>query len=216
MNKIYDVFLFDLDGTISDTSPGIIKGVLYALKMFGIEETDSTRLYKMIGPPLWYSFEQFYGFSREKALEAVKYYREYYTEKGIYDNCIYDGLKDVVNVLKEAGKILAVATSKPEPFAKTMIEQLGLTPYFNYVVGMELDGGRGTKAEVIRYALEACGIQDKSKVLMIGDREYDVIGASEVGVDSLGILYGYGTREELKKAGATYIVETVEEILNFR
>ncbi len=142
----------------------------------------------------------------------MRYYREYYQERGIYENRVYDGFEEMLKALKAAGKNLVVATSKPEPYAREIIDYFKLSGYFDYVAGMELDGGRGTKAEVIRYALSACGIEDKSGVLMVGDREHDVFGAKDAGVDCLGVLYGFGSREELERAGADYIAETVEEI----
>lgn len=215
MHRTYDTFFFDLDGTITDSSLGITNSVIYALKKFGIEETDRTKLYKFIGPPLNLSFEQYYGFSKEQGWQAIEYYREYYRDKGIFENRVYEGFENMLKKLKDAGKTLVVATSKPEPFARQIIEHFGLSKYFDYVAGMELDGRRGTKTEVIRYALEVCQIQDKSSVLMVGDREHDVFGAKEVGIDCLGILYGFGTKEELETAGATYIVETIADILHF-
>lgn len=213
--KEYHTYFFDLDGTITDSSAGITNSVMYALKKFGIEEGDRTKLYKFIGPPLIVSFRDYYGFSEEDVLRAIQYYREYYQDKGIFENRVYDGFEEMLKELKSAGKRLAVATSKPEPYARRIIEHFGLSPYFDYVAGMELDGGRGTKAEVIQYALKALGIEDKSGVLMVGDREHDVIGAKEAGIDCLGVLYGFGSREELERAGADYIAETVGEISEY-
>jgi phosphoglycolate phosphatase len=213
--KRFDIFFFDLDGTLVDSSLGITNSVIYALKKFGIEETDRRKLYSFIGPPLTVSFEKFCGFTKEECAKAVEYYREYYRGGGIIENRVYDGLEDVLKELKRRGKRLAVATSKPEPFARQIVEHFHLAQYFDYVAGMELDGRRGTKEEVIRYALDACKITDKSKVLMVGDREHDVLGAKGAGIECLGILYGFGSREELKEAGADYIAETVEGILEF-
>ncbi len=213
--RSYDTFFFDLDGTLTDSSLGITNSVIYALKKYGIEETDRTKLYPFIGPPLTVSFERYYGFSKEQSIEAVGYYREYYREKGIFENRVYDGLVPVLEELKRRGRTLVVATSKPEPFARKIIEHFGLNSYFDYVAGMEMDGGRGTKEDVIRYALDACKVTDKDKVLMVGDREHDVLGAKGAGIDCLGILYGFGTSEELENAGADYIEETVEGILRF-
>lgn len=210
--KEYHTYFFDLDGTITDSSLGITNSVIYALKKFGIEENDRRKLYKFIGPPLTDSFKEYYGFSKEEAIRAVAYYREYYQEKGIFENRVYDGFEEMLKKLKAAGKRLVVATSKPEPYAKRIIEHFGLGSYFDYVAGMGLDGRRGEKADVIRYALSACGIKDKSGVLMVGDREHDVIGAKKMGIDCLGVLYGFGNRKELEEAGADYIAETVEEI----
>lgn len=210
----YHTYFFDLDGTITDSSLGITNSVMYALKKFGITEDDRTKLYQFIGPPLNVSFREYYGFSEEKAWEAVAYYREYYQDKGIFENRVYDGFEEMLKVLKAAGKRLVVATSKPEPYARKIMDYFGLTDYFDYVAGMGLDGKRGTKTEVIQYALKVCGIEDKSGVLMVGDRRHDVIGAREAGIDCLGVLYGFGSREELESAGADYIVETVGDIIN--
>lgn len=215
MNKKYDIFFFDLDGTITDSSLGITNSVMYALKKYGILENDRSKLYKFIGPPLDISFRDYYGFSEKKAWEAVGYYREYYKDRGIFENRVYDGFEEMLTQLKAAGKRMVVATSKPEVFARRIIEYFRLDKYFDYVAGMELDGGRGTKAEVIRYALEMCGIGDKRKVLMVGDRMHDVTGAKIAGIDCLGVLYGFGTREELEDAGADAIAETPEDILKY-
>ncbi len=214
-NRTYNIFFFDLDGTLTDSSLGITNSVIYALKKFGIEETDRRNLYSFIGPPLTVSFEKYCGFSKEETERAVEYYREYYRDRGIFENYVYDGMEEVLKELKNQGRTLVVATSKPEPFARQIIEHFRLAQYFDYVAGMELDGRRATKAEVIRYALDACKITDRSQVLMVGDREHDVIGAKAAGIDCLGILYGFGTREELTRAGADYIEKTVEGILHF-
>ena len=214
-NRTYNIFFFFLDGTLTYSSLGIANSVIYALKKFGIEETDRRKLYSFIGPPLTVSFEKYCGFSKEETERAVEYYREYYRDRGIFENHVYDGMEEVLKELKNQGRTLVVATSKPEPFARQIIEHFRLAQYFDYVAGMELDGRRATKAEVIRYALDACKITDRSQVLMVGDREHDVIGAKAAGIDCLGILYGFGTREELTRAGADYIEKTVEGILHF-
>ena len=208
----YDIFLFDLDGTLTDSSLGITNSVIYALKKYGITVEDRRSLYRFIGPPLTDSFRDFYGFSEEKALEAVRFYREYYRDKGIFENRVYEGMEETLKELKNRGKRLIVATSKPEPFARRIIDHFGLAPYFEYVAGMELDGGRGTKAEVIAYALKACGIGDRSGAVMVGDREHDVDGARKEGLPCIGVLYGFGSREELEKAGAERIKSRPEEL----
>lgn len=215
MHKSYRYFLFDLDGTLVDSSIGITNSVRYALGKYGIEEPDRSRLYRFIGPPLTYSFREFYGFSEETCWEAVEYYREYYKKKGIYENRVYEGIEVLLKQLIGQGKELIVATSKPEVFAREIIRFHHLDSYFQYVAGMELDGGRGTKAEVIEYALCACKIVSREKTLMIGDRRYDVEGAHKVGVDCMGVLYGFGSRKELKEAGADYIVGSVSDILMY-
>ena len=211
----YKYILFDLDGTITESGPGIMNSVEYALNKMNREVGERDTLKKFIGPPLTESMEKYYGMSEEEALLGVKYYREYYHDKGIYENRVYDGLEEVLKKINEAGKQAIVATSKPEKYAKIIMDHFHLTKYFACVAGMEMDGGRGTKAQVITYALEKNDITDKSKVLMIGDREHDVVGAHENGLDCLGILYGFGSRKEFEEAGADYIRENVEDILQF-
>ena len=211
----YDIFFFDLDGTIIDSSVGITNSVKYTLRKYGIEETDREKIYPFIGPPLTDSFARYYGFSQEKSAEAVKFYREYYCENGIYENEVYSGLEDTLKELRRLGKKLVVATSKPEVFARKILEYLKLDTYFDYIAGMELNGNRATKAEVISYAFSASGIDDLSKVLMVGDREHDVIGAHKAGIDCLGVLYGFGSLEELENAGADAIAETPAGILKY-
>ena len=212
LNRIYDICFFDLDGTIIDSSPGITNSVMYALKKFGIEETDREKLCKFIGPPLTDSFARFYGFNEKKSWLGVEYYREYYQDTGIFECSVYNGLEESLKALKAAGKRLFVATSKPEVYARKIIEHFGLEEYFEYVAGMELDGRRGSKAEVIEYLIDTCHVTEKQRVLMIGDREHDVLGAKKEGLDCMGVLYGFGNREELEKAGAVCIAETPEDI----
>ncbi|MBQ3045731.1 MAG: HAD family hydrolase [Clostridia bacterium] len=210
--KKYETVLFDLDGTLTDPGVGITNSVAHALKKYGITVEDKTELYKFIGPPLHESFEKYYGFSREEALQAVEYYREYYRDRGIYENIVYDGVEDMLKSLCESGKKIILATSKPEVFAREILRHFNLDQYFYYAAGANLDGTRTNKAEVIEYALHEGGVSDKSTAVMVGDREHDIIGASKNGLDSIGVLFGYGSREELEAAGAAYIAATVEEI----
>lgn len=213
--KEYNYVLFDLDGTLTDPGEGITNSVAYALKKYGINVDDKTQLYSFIGPPLHESFEKYYGFSKEESLKAVDCYREYYRDKGIFENSVYDGVVSLLKMLSDNGKKIILATSKPEVFAKRILEHFSLNGYFEFAAGANLDGTRTNKADVIEYALESCGITDKDSVVMVGDREHDIIGANKNGIDSIGVLFGYGSREELENAGATYIAETVEEIAKF-
>lgn len=208
----YEYILLDLDGTVTDPANGITNSVMYALKKYGIEVSDRSELYKFIGPPLWESFEKYYGFSKEEAKKAVECYREYYKDKGIYENLVNEGFEGLLKLLKANGKTLIVATSKPEVFAKQILEYFDIAKYFTFIAGGNLDGTRVKKEEVIFYALESCNILEKSKVIMIGDREHDIIGAKKNSIHSMGVLFGYGDREELENAGADYIVETVSDI----
>ena len=211
--KNYETVLFDLDGTLTNPGEGITNSVAYSLAKYGITVEDKTELYKFIGPPLHESFEKFYGFSRDEAMQAVEYYREYYRDKGIYENVVYDGVEDLLKTLFENGKKIILATSKPEVFAREILRYFNLEKYFYYSAGANLDGSRTDKAEVIEYALREGGVTDKSSAVMVGDREHDIIGANKNGLDSIGVLFGFGSREELESAGATYIAETVKDIL---
>ena len=208
----YEYILFDLDGTLTDPAVGITNSVMYALERYGIKVNDRSELYKFIGPPLMESFEVYYGFSKDEAKMAVEYYREYYKEKGIYENLVYDGFEELLKTLKDSRKTLIVATSKPEVFAKQILEHFDLAKYFTYIAGSNLDGTRVKKSEVIQYALSSCSINNLSKVIMIGDREHDIIGAKAAGIKSIGVLFGYGDRNEHENAGADFIVETVADI----
>lgn len=209
--KKYQYILFDLDGTITDPGLGITNSVMHALNKFGISDKREN-LYKFIGPPLAQSFQNYYDFDEEKAQLGIQYYREYYAVDGIFENIVYDGVEQMLKNLKQDGKKILMATSKPEKFAKQILKHFKLDQYFDYVAGATMDEKRVRKADVISYALESYGIQNLDEVLMVGDREHDVLGAKEVGIDCVGVLYGYGDREELEKAGAKYIVETVEEL----
>lgn len=210
----YKYVLFDLDGTLTDPGIGITNSVMYALNKYNIDVSDTSELFKFIGPPLWESFEKYYGFSKAEANKAVEYYREYYSITGIFENSLYAGVEDLLKELKVRGQTLIVATSKPEVFAKQVLEHFEISEYFTFVAGSELDGTRVKKDEVINYALESCGITDFAKTIMIGDREHDILGAKAAGISSIGVLFGYGDRPELERACADYIVNTVSQIRN--
>ena len=212
---MYKYILFDLDGTLTNPEIGITNCVMYALEKFGIKVEDRKELHPFIGPPLTYSFQTFYGLSEKDSEQAVKYYRERFSRKGLYENEVYDGVENLLQELKKCGKTLIIATSKPEEFTLKILEHFDLLKYFDFVAGATMDGSRGEKADVIRYALEISGVQDKSQAIMIGDRLYDILGAKENGLASIGVLFGFGDYEELTQAGADYVVESVEEILNY-
>lgn len=203
--------LFDLDGTLTDPKEGITNSVAYALEYYGIHVEDKDTLIPFIGPPLADSFMKFYGFSSEQALEAVEKYREYFRDRGIFENGVYEGILPLLKKLKEAGKISILATSKPTVFAKQIVEKFGLAEYLTDVQGSELDGTRVKKADVIRYAMEVNGVEPKD-VVMVGDRLHDIEGAHQVGIPAVGVLFGYGSREELTEAGADHLAADVEEL----
>lgn len=206
-------YLFDLDGTLTDPGEGITNSVMYALKKMGIDPPDRKELYRFIGPPLSESFQKFYGFSHDDALKAVEYYREYFRPKGILENRLYDKIPEVLAALKARGKIVCLATSKPEEFAITILKHFDLYRYFDFIGGATMDGSRGKKADIIAYVLEGMNITDRSEVLMIGDREHDILGAAANGIASAGVLYGYGDLEELRQAGADHIISTPEGLI---
>lgn len=208
----YKYILFDLDGTLTDSGMGITNSAMYALKKFGINVKNRSELYKFVGPPLHGSFENYYGFSKEEAYKAVEYYREYYRDKGIFENLLYDGIKSLLKGLYNSGRMLILATSKPTVFAKQILEHFDIAKYFTYIAGSNLDGTMVKKDEIIKYAIEVCSITDLSKTIMAGDRKHDIIGAKKTGIKSIGVLYGYGDRNELEQAGADFIAGTVDEV----
>lgn len=210
---MYKYILFDLDGTLTNPEIGITNCVMYALEKFGIKVENRKQLHPFIGPPLMYSFQEYYGLSEEESRQAVVYYRERFSVKGLYENEVYEGIEEMLQQLKTQGKVIVLATSKPEEYAIEILRHFKLEQYFDFIAGATMDGSRGEKAEIITYALEISGIEDKSKAVMIGDRNYDILGAKENGLDSIGVLFGFGDYEELTKAGATYIAEDVKDIL---
>lgn len=210
LNK--QVILFDLDGTLTDPAIGITNGARKGLERFGIQEPDRTKLYKFIGPPLLESFQLFYGMTLEQAEEAVRAYREYYGVTGLFENKVYDGIPALLRDLRAAGKTLAVATSKPEAFSVRILERFDLAQYFHHIGGASFDTSRSSKTAVVAYSLGLCGNPDPATVVMVGDRKHDVEGAKNNGLQSIGVLYGYGDRPELETAGATAIAESVEQL----
>lgn len=208
----YKYVFFDLDGTLSDSGLGITNSVAYALKKMGVGEVRRSWLYKFVGPPLLESFEKFCGLSEKDAMLAVKHYREYYRERGIFENCMYEGVGELLRNLFEQKRTLALATSKPQVFAEQILDSYGIRKYFHSVVGSNLDGTRVRKDEILEHALAKCGVCDLSRAVMVGDREYDILGAKRAGVRSLGVTYGYGSKGELERAGADYIADSLEDV----
>lgn len=211
-NKTYRTILFDLDGTLTDSSPGILDCVKYALTEMGRDIPDKSVLDKFLGPPLKYSFSEFCGMTDEEADKAAALYRSRYKDQCLIGNSLYDGIFDTLERLHKAGKIMAIATTKPKIMAERIVSHYGIMRFFASVCGAAPDGANGDKSELIRTALKICGETDLRQALMIGDRFYDIEGAKSVGIDSVGALYGYGSREELEKAGADHIVSSAMEI----
>lgn len=213
-----EYLLFDLDGTLTDPKLGITTCVQYALKFFGIEEPNLDKLEPFIGPPLMDSFRQFYGFSEEDARKAVDKYRERFSEVGLFENEIYEGVPQMLKKLKSRGMHLGIASSKPTVFVERILEHFEIKGYFEVIVGSELDGTRAEKSEVVREALRRFFPDrrvETEKVYMIGDRKFDVEGARAFGVESVGVSYGYGGTRELMEAHADYVVRSVEELRRF-
>lgn len=204
--------LFDLDGTLTDPMLGITRSVQYALRRFGIEVDDLRTLCRFIGPPLKESFRDFYGMDDEQAARAVALTREYFAPRGIFENRLYEGIPELLTELQAAGCMLAMATSKPEPFARQIAEHFRLADRFTLIGGATMDGTRTAKRDVVRYVLGALGVEDPTAAVMIGDRRYDIEGAAAEGIASIGVLWGYGSREELAAAGAGQIVGTIPEL----
>lgn len=209
--KNYKYILLDLDGTLTDPADGITNSIKYALAKYKIA-AERKDLLKFIGPPLRDSFMKYYGFDREKAEEAVAFYREYFAVTGIYENSIYPGVPEMLSRLKKSGKMLLLATSKPTIYASKILEYFKIHEYFNIVSGSNLDGTMGKKSEVVEYALSFLSDSALKSAVMAGDREYDIAGAIENKIDSIGVTWGFGTVDELVAAGATYIAETVKDL----
>ena len=208
----FENVLFDMDGTIVDSYEGITKCVSFALSEFDIKTDDRNALRVFIGPPLYEEFIEYAGFSHEQAQLAVKKYREHYNS-GLYKDCkIYDGIEKLLIRLKEHGKKVFLATSKPEIMAKQILEYLKIEQHFDFIGGSEYDGGRHDKIDVLNYVIEENHL-DISRSVMVGDRYHDIEGAKAFGMKSIGVLYGFGGREELEASGADYIVENADQIL---
>lgn len=212
MKPHYTHLFFDLDGTLTDPAEGITRSVQYALRHFGIEVTDLRSLTPFIGPPLAESFREFCGLDDARIPEAIRVMREYFGTRGWRENRLYDGMPQLLGRLHTAGYTLAVATSKPVVFARRILDLFDLTRHFAFTGGAELDGRRQAKAEVIAHVMHELRIGDATRCLMIGDRRHDIAGAAAVGMDSCGVLWGYGSREELTGAGATCIAADLGEL----
>lgn len=213
MNKTYKYCLFDLDGTLTDPAVGITNSVMNALEKYGIHVDDRSKLYPFIGPPLDYSFMTFYGFSKEDADQAIKYYREYFSVKGLFENEVYESIPEMLAELKKRGVTLAIATSKPYEFTVRILKHFDLLKYFDSVGAATMDGSISKKEDVISKLLVKLDAKDKSLILMVGDRHHDIDGAKANSIDSAGVLWGYGSEEELSSAGAEYLLNAPMDIL---
>lgn len=211
--KNYDYILFDLDGTLTDSKPGIVKCIAYALEKENIPYTQSI-LDKMVGPPFRVSMKEYFGLDMPMIEKLIEIYRGVYEVSG-YKNCkVFDGVREMLQTLKDAGKTLAVATSKPIKFTNLIMRDFDLGKYFDFVGGASSDASKEAKRDVVRMVLDNLKVEDKSKVLMVGDRLYDIEGAHLEGIDCAAVLYGYGNREEFERYNAEYILETPKDVVN--
>ena len=202
----------DLDGTLTNPKIGITKSIQYSLDSFGIREDDLDNLTRHIGPPLIDTFREYYGFDENKTKLAMKKFKERFEEIGWCENEVYEGMEETLKAFQSAGKKLIVATSKPEYMAKKILDHFNLSQYFIDICGSERDGSRSKKHEVIQYAIDKNAIKNKEDIIMVGDRSYDILGAKRVGIQSIGVLYGFGCLTEFEDANADFIVQTVSEL----
>ena len=211
----YDYVIFDFDGTVTDTGEGILKSLQYSFEQMGDPVPDLSDLKKFIGPPIHYSFVTFYGVKEEDVGKYIEKYRERYRKIGIYECCLYDGMLDTLKTLKENGVKIEIASSKPISLIYDVMNYLKITELFDAVVGTQFDDSNHSgKKDLVLQSMAELGADDKSRVLMVGDRYFDIDGAAGAGVDSCGVLFGYGNEQEFKEHGATYIVATAQEIVD--
>lgn len=213
--NMYTTFLFELDGTVTDPKKGIVNSVLYALEKVGIEELHVSELDSFIGPPIQQSFVERYNMNEGEVERAVFYFREYLKQRGLLENSVYEGIPNLLKQLKDTGNRLFIATSKPTIFARQVIEHFQLTNYFEDIIGSNLNGTRIKKEEIIAHILQQNEGLNKEEVVMIGDRKHDIIGANHNGIASIGVLYGYGSENELIEVSATHIAKDIEELHHF-
>lgn len=210
INKKY--LFFDLDGTITESKAGIVNGAKFAMQECGVAIPDESKLDALIGPPLRQGLMDVFGVDATIAEKAAEIYRGYYFEKGMFENALYAGVAALLPRLRARGYFMGVATSKLEGQAVKVLEHFKLAQHFDIICGRGDNDERDTKAEVIAYALERAGAPRLEECVMIGDRLYDINGANSCGLESIGVLYGYGSRAELEGAGATWIAASVEEL----
>ena len=213
-NNSFHTVAFDLDGTLSDPMRGLTSGFRYAFRKMKIDYGDEGVLKSFIGPPLRDEWMMRYSLTRERAEEAVAYFREYYSIYGWWDNDLYEGIPELLSALKAAGKRIVLATSKPDVHSRKILARFNLTPYFDFSEGASFDTSREKKSDVLSYALSRVGVSERELdgVIMVGDTKYDIDGAREVGLRSVGVLWGYGTRDDLLSHGADFLASSVNEL----
>ena len=209
--KKYKHIIFDLDGTLTDPGLGITNSIMYSLRKFGIE-AERPELYKFIGPPLRESFNLYFGFDKDQAEQAVVYYREYFSENGIYENEIYPGISDLLEELNRQNRKLYIATSKPQEYSIRILEHFDILKYFDFVSGSNMDGSMSAKSDLIERIIPLINNSELIDAIMIGDRRYDIEGAKHHGIDSAAVLYGYGERSELEEAQPVYLIDSTSKL----
>lgn len=212
--KIYDGVIFDFDGTIADTGVGIFESIRYAIDKAGLEQISEESIRTFIGPPLFDSFSSQLNVDDKTAELLVQYYREHYSQKGIYKFNLYLGITQLIKDIKEYGVITAVGSSKPEHFIKKILEYKNLSPLFDYVTGSDPKYNESDKTTIVNTCLDKMNFQDKTKVLMVGDRKFDIIGAHNAGIACAAVLFGYGSKKEFEECNAEFIVEKASDIKN--
>jgi len=209
-----DIVLFDLDGTLTDAAPGIVNGMRIVFDRFDIEQPDEATMRTYLSPPLAVTWREFYDFTDDQITEALAIYREYYHDVGMFENEVFDGIPELLKQLNDDGITLATATSKPDFSATRIIEHFGLRDHFTFIGAANLEGTRDSKALVIEHTLEQLDATTNShSILMVGDRHHDVHGAKEHGIETIGVLWGYGDADELTNAGAVSLVRNTAELL---
>ena len=213
---MYRAILFDLDGTLTASAKGITKSVQYALQKLGIEETDLEKLEAFVGPPLLGQFMEAYGMDLETARQAVVYYRERYSAQGMYENQLYEGIRELLEDLSGRGYILGVASSKGLMYVEQILDYFQISSFFTVIEGSRMDGSRLSKGDVIQEALKKLNMENhRDQAVMVGDRKYDILGAREAGIDCIAVSYGYGSVQELEQAGPVMIVPGVDGLQRF-
>ncbi|ANK62252.1 HAD-IA family hydrolase [Loigolactobacillus backii] len=205
--------LFDLDGTLTDSKPGIINSLNYSIKKLGLPQKSAATLQLFIGPPLLASYEKYFGLTALQAEDALKAYREYYVEQGIFENSVYQGVPAMLAALQQTGYQIFMTTSKPEKYAEQICEHFGLATYFNGIYGASMDEKRAAKSEIIAYALNAEKLTQPAKIAMVGDRENDINGAHDHHLQSVAVTYGFGSITELSAAKPTKFIDQPEKLL---
>lgn len=209
-NTEYRIVFFDLDGTVTDSGPGCFNGVKYMFERIGYTENDEKKMRGFMGPPMKRHLVREYGFSEQDAAAAYVFYREYYDSRGIFENVPYDGIEEAIASIRDSGKDVYIATSKPEKQALLVLERFSLMHLFKGVFTARHDKNILDKNEVLASAASEIG--DVSGAVMVGDRCYDISGGKYVGFDTVGVLYGYGSEDELIGAGCDYTADSVHDL----